>query len=932
MDQEQWEKVNQIVDTALKLEGEERSTFIEEKCAGNQDLKSQVTELLEAIEKSKTQDLRADIDEFISHVADDISHDSDTEHTSSLIGQTIDKYKIIELIGHGGMGSVFLAERADGAYDQKVALKVLRRGMDTPSNVARFKRERNILARLNHPNIARLLDGGVTKSGLPYLIMEYVDGNPLRAYCNSHRLSVKERLDLFQSVCQAVQHAHRNATIHRDLKPSNIYVTDDGTVKVLDFGIAKLLESGDPEKTLFQTQQGARLLTLRYAAPEQIENETITTATDSYTLGILLYELLAGTHPIDAEQPNITEIEKIVRNQTPFKPSAKFTNLSHSQKEEIASQRNTTISDLTGTLQGDLDAIVMKALRKEPGSRYPSVEQLLEDLTRYNQSRPLIAQSDTLRYRIGKFMRRNRNAVVGGLLIVAAIIGFGSYHINQITKERNIATTEAHKAETVKDFIVDIFRSSNPQSTSFEGKDLSAKQLLINGKNRVSNELVNQPSVYVEVLFAIGDALKNIDAFEEAEESYKKALAKSSETKNPLQNKTKAYVKLGSLIYKWSNWTKNQDAKQAALTAQKLLKQIEDPPSALKASVFSIMGKTRVAAEKFEESNFYYEKADSVYTKAGMENSFEYIQMLNSYGRSLLYLPDFKKAKQVLKRSNKLHQKTFSNPTIILADNYKLLGWACRDLGDFEKSTNYFLQSIDLNNELTGKESLPKAASMYHLAINYILSGEYEKGEKLAKKVVHIYQKSRASDSSYMQNPKKWIAIAKYNQNKFLEAEHLLEEIIKTRTTLSEGKDHIGIAAASAHLAVVYRKTERFKEAISLLEKTVHIYKRELGEHNRRVGRTMIKLASTYRDMGKYEMAKKYFQKVKAIQRNVLPANHREKADFHFEYAKLKLDMNESRQAQQHFLKAYTIYQNNFGEDSKRTKQAKSYLEQLAQA
>lgn len=922
MDQETWEKVNTIVDTALNLKGEERATYIQKKCSGNQELRHEVTKLLVAIERSKTEEFLDDAGTIIHQIANEIAQKKQRSYASSLIGVTIDKYKITELIGHGGMGSVFLAERADEAYNQQVALKIMRRGMDTPSNIARFKRERNILARLDHPNIARLLDGGVTADGLPYLVMDYINGVPLMEYCDTHKLSIDERLSLFQSVCEAVQHAHRNAIIHRDLKPSNIYITGDGTVKVLDFGIAKLIESDANDLSSFQTQTGSRFLTFGYAAPEQVENKAVTTSTDSYALGILLYEILAGIHPFNLDGKDLSTMEDLIRNYIPDKPSGKFSNLSESQKTIIVEQRSTDPSDLSQILAGDLDALVMKALRKEPEARYNSVDQMLEDLNRYHQSRPLIAQSDTFRYKTKKFITRNRNSVVGAFLILTTFFGFGSYHVNQIADERNIAEKEAQKAETVKGFLIDIFGSANPGSASFEGKNISAQQILMNGQNRIGENLQNQPDVYTEVLLAVGDALSNIDAFEEAEKSYRQALTNVTETSEPLKNKTQAYVKLGNLQ---SRWTKDEEALAPALKAQKSLRNIENPPPALEASVYSLLGKIHVFIENYDEAKLNYEQADSIYVSAGLRNSFDYIQMLSGYGKLLIYQSNYKKAEQVLDQSNKLHRKAFADPTMTLAENFKFLGWASRDLGNFEKSNDYFLQSIDLYSRLTGEGSIPTALSMYHLSINYTLSADFEEAEKLAKEVLSIYQKQLDPSNDHIQRPKKYIAIAKYQQNQLAEAQNLLQELIQERTKY-RGENNIGLAGPYSHMAVIHKKNKNYEKALSALDKSIAIYKRELGENSIRTARAMIKLASLYRDMGKYDLAHKYFKKTETIHQQVLPKNNHQNADFHFEYGKLMRDMDKPQKAQQYLQKSYAIYSDIFGSSNNQAKKLQSYF------
>lgn len=928
MDQQEWKKINEIVDKALELKEEERATFIENKCEGDEALRYNVEELLHSIKQSETENFLSN-ETFPHRLAADFSNDETDDYHSSLVGKTINQYTIKELIGHGGMGSVFLAKRADGAYEKPVALKVLRRGMDTPSNVARFKRERNILASLNHPNIARLLDGGVTESGLPYLVMEYEKGTPLLDYCNKHKLSTEERLELFKSVCKAVQHAHRNAIIHRDLKPSNIYVTDNGDVKVLDFGIAKLLEPDNPQKTLFQTKTGARLLTLGYAAPEQIDNSAITTATDSYTLGLLLYKLLSGIHPFDLGNKELANIENVICTQTADKPSVTFANLTDSEQTKLASRRCTSPSDLIETLRGDLDAIIMKALRKEPESRYPSVEQMLEDLDRYNQSLPLIAQSDTVRYRVGKFMRRNRQTIIGAALTLIAIIGFGSYHVDQITEERNNAKQEAHKAQTVKNFLVDIFRSSNPRSTTFKGKDVSAEQLLLTGGVKINNELNDQPDVYTKIVLAIGDALMGIDAFEEAEKSYQKALAKSSETTQPLEDKLRTHVKLGWLHTDWRESQKQ--AHKHALDAKKLLEKIESPTPALEASVFSLLGRVLSVREQRELGNSYFEKADRIYVNAGLENTYDYIKMLTGYGRALIYVSDFKKSEEVLLKSNKLHRQKYDNPTLTIAENYKFMAWANRELGNFEKSNDYFLKSTDLKRKLIGGQTVKTALSMYHLARNYTLSGDYKKSEELAKKVLKIYQTELEPSNDYITYAKRYLAIAKSNQNKLTAAEELFREVIKSFNE-KYGKDHISFANTGARLAVVYQKTGKFKQAISLLEKCIRINTRELGEQSRAVGVDMLKLADVYRAMENYKMARKYFKKVREIFEQKIPDNHYRRAEFYFKYARLQKDIDKQKKARHNFQKAYNIYLDNFGEDSPRTKNVISYFEQITEA
>lgn len=923
MNQTQWKKVSEIVDTALDLKAEERSGYIKKECKGDLELKHEVTDLLESIAESQQEEYLENPGAFPGDLALDVAN-SGKGGASSLIGETIGNYKILELIGHGGMGSVFLTERVDGAYDEKVALKLLRRGMDTPSNIARFRRERNILASLNHPNIAHLLDGGITDDGLPYLVMEYVDGIPLLEYCNNQNLSVQERLSLFKSICSAVEHAHKNATIHRDLKPSNIFISEGGTVKILDFGIAKLVEPNQQEDYIIQTRTNARILTMGYAAPEQFEQQPITTATDIYTMGILLYELLVGVRPFDLGQKSLPEIESIIRNEEPKHPSKKFKLLSGSKQVTIAGQRSISPNALVQQLKGDLDAIVMKALRTEPEARYSSVEQLLDDLNRYHQSRPLVARSDTFRYRFGKFMSRNRKLVVGGLLMLISVVGFASYHVYRITEERNIAEIEARKARSVKNFLIDIFRASNPRSIDFGGRDLTARQLLMTGKNTIDNEFKNQPDVHAEILLAIGDALKNIDAFEEADKSYQSALDISAETSQPVAYKIQACVRLGWLHTDWREQRLIPD--EYARRAHDLLQQVEHPSPSLEAAVFGLLGRVHTVRTHYKKGNRYFSRADSIYISSGLEQTYEYITMLTGYGRSLLYDSDFEQSYQTLRKSNRLHRERYDRPTLTIAENYKYMGWSNRELGNFDKSNAYFRKSIELKKKLTGDRSFQTAIPMYHLSRNYLLAGDYEKSEELARKVLGIYRDKVDPGNQFILQAKNYIAIALYHQQKFAEAEKIFQEVIGT----SDKRKYK--AMVRAHLAMVYQQTGRFREAVSILQNTIHANEEIHGAQSRGVAVDMVKLAAAYREMGQLDKARKYFERAESILKEKVPEGHYRLAELHYQYARLHLAAGDEQQARHRFKKACDIYQDCFGPDSPRATDAQSYLEQSEHA
>jgi len=418
VDNADWNKIKSLFHQALDLQPDERAAFFADHCNGDRDLRVRVESLLKAHE---------DAGDFISAPA--LAEAGLISHAtlgSALIGKRIGSYEIVRELGRGGMGAVYLAERADEEFKKQVALKIIKRGMDTESILRRFVMERQILANLEHENIARFLDGGTTEDGLSYFVMEYIDGEPITKYSDAHNLNTTERLELFQQVCVAVQHAHQNLIVHRDLKPSNILVTTARVPKLLDFGIAKIL-SADAAGDTEQTASALRLMTPEYASPEQLRGLPITTATDVYSLGIVLYELLSGQRPFRFPNRSPEEIVRVVLTAEPSRPSDAVTNHvaprgtdatglnSPSMHQPLASQ----VEKLRRRLLGDLDNIVLKALRKDRERRCASVQEFSQDIGRHLRGLPVSARPDAFSYRAGKFVKRHRTGVaIAGLLLV----------------------------------------------------------------------------------------------------------------------------------------------------------------------------------------------------------------------------------------------------------------------------------------------------------------------------------------------------------------------------------------------------------------------------------------------------------------------------------------------------------------------------------
>jgi eukaryotic-like serine/threonine-protein kinase len=441
MDSELWQKVEKLYHSAVGMPESQRAGFLLESCAGDEELRNEVGSLL-AYQNGSEAFIEIPAMEVAARI---LAHDPDGVRENATVGpidRTISRYRILEKIGEGGMGDVYRAARADGQFTKEVAIKFVRGGFDTAFVLQRFRNERQILAGLDHPNIAHLLDGDTTDDGVPYLVMELVKGVPIDRYCDAHRLTVTQRLQLFRDVCAAVQYAHQRLVIHRDIKPSNILVTEEGTPKLLDFGIAKILDPAAREEATI-----AHPMTLEYASPEQIRGEPITTATDVYSLGVVLYHLLTGRSPYPRDTQSSHELARAICDRDPARPSTTVLKTETARAdgkipltpEIVGSSREGSPAKLRRRLAGDLDDISLMALRKEPNLRYGSVERFAEDIQNHLEGRPVNASKGSWNYRAGKFVARHRVGTAATAAIVMALAG----GIGATTRQARIAREQA---------------------------------------------------------------------------------------------------------------------------------------------------------------------------------------------------------------------------------------------------------------------------------------------------------------------------------------------------------------------------------------------------------------------------------------------------------------------------------------------------------
>ena len=491
LDATRWQHLSTLLDEAAALDPDARAAYLD--ALEDEALRAELAELLAAHDEAETLD-RFETPAFEAQA---LAFDADAR---------VGPYRLVGELGRGGMGMVYRAERADGQFEQAVALKLLPPSLGSAASAERFRAERQILARLDHPHIAHLLDGGVTTGPLgrelPWLAMELVEGEPLTAYAARRGLPAEARLRLFLQVCDAVAYAHRNLVVHRDLKPSNILVTEDGQVKLLDFGIATMIEDEAAGTPL--TRAGVRPMTPEYAAPEQVRGEPVSTATDVYALGVVLYELLAAQRPYDLTGQSPSEVERTVCEAVPAKPSAAV--------------RAAGDGALTQRLRGDLDTIILKALAKEPAQRYAGAEALGDDLRRHLDGLPVRARPATAGYRARKFVRRHRVSVAATALVVLALVGGVAVALAQA----RVARTEASKAEAVNAFLLDMLASPDPYA---DGREVRVVDVLDRTQGRVEGRFDGQPEVAAAVRHTLGVTYHELGLYDEAEGHLRHALA-----------------------------------------------------------------------------------------------------------------------------------------------------------------------------------------------------------------------------------------------------------------------------------------------------------------------------------------------------------------------------------------------------------------------
>jgi len=508
-----WQRIEDLFEAAAARDPADRHRFLARACGDDENLKTELEALL-------------DHDREAAGLLGDLPAGADTEAAGNdpMLGRLLGTYRLERRIGSGGTSTVYLARRADHQFQMRVAVKILRFAWASDDLLRRFRIERQILASLEHPNIARLLDGGTTDDGVPYVVIELVEGQPIDAYCARHDLRLAERLELFRTVCGAVHHAHQKLIVHRDLKPSNILVTREGVPKLLDFGIAKLLSPEVYDDGAVPTATSQRLMTPGYASPEQVRGEPVSTTADVYALGVLLYRLLTGGLPYRLADREPTGILHAFASQKPDVPSVAVARPPDQETDAIG-KADPQRRRLAHQLSGDLDAIVMTAIRQEPRRRYGSVERLADDIDRHLRGQPVRARPDTWGYRTRSWLSRHRLLATLASALLVAMLGFGvltGRYASRLAEERDLARQQHDKAQLALDLVIELFEAADPEQN---GETLTARALLEQGARRMESALREHPKAGAQILDTIGRVETRLGLYDSAIDRLERALA-----------------------------------------------------------------------------------------------------------------------------------------------------------------------------------------------------------------------------------------------------------------------------------------------------------------------------------------------------------------------------------------------------------------------
>ena len=956
---ERWRALSALLDEALDLSPGQRPAFLDRVAERDPETRTLLADLLAASEVSDgilDRPAGAHAAGVLARVGRDVEEEPPAE---GMEGSRVGAWRLLREIGRGGMGVVYLAERADGQFQQWAALKVLKRGLDTDEILARFLRERQILARLQHPGIARLIDGGATDDGRPFFVLEYVEGHPLIEDCDARRAPVVERLRLFRAICDAVQYAHRSLVIHRDLKPSNILVAGGGEVKLLDFGIARLLTEEGGASAGGLTRPGQRMMTPQYAAPEQVRGEPATTATDVYALGLVLYELLSGRRPYSIPAGGAAEIERALLEATPAPPSRVV------DRDEAAAARGTTLDGLRRLLGGDLDAIVLAALRKEPERRHPTAAALAEDIDRYLRGLPVWACRDTAAYRTRRFLGRHRaGAAAGAIVVVSLLAGLAG-----TLWQAHAARLEARRAEAVKSFLMRIFEVSDPSQS--RGEKVTARELLDRGAARLEDELKGQPALRAEMMGILADVYEKLGMYDQAGPLSQKSLelwtalrpagdpeiAEALRRQGVILTDRGQYAEaervlrqaldqrrhgpgevgarlaetiddLAAALRSGGKLEEAETAVREALAIRRRVFPADSPEIATSLNNLALMLRER---GRFAEAEPLYREALAIRRRTLGADHPDIAGTLSNLAALLRQEGRLVEAEGTVRESVALNRKLFGDDNPNTIQSLNALAAILQSLGRYDEAERIDRDVLDFWRRHQGEEHPNAVVSLNNLAAVLKDKGDYGAAEPMFRRLVQLFPKVVGEKHPFTAVALTHLGAILRDQENYDEAETCFRRALDIQTAL-RGAEHPDTAGVEAQLGVLEQQRGRSEEAETLLAKALAIRDKALGADHPATAASRLALGSLLRDQGKLDEAAGLEQAALDAFRKTWPAGHPDIALAAMELGRTEIERRGFDRAQSLLKEALDVRRERFGAGSWKCAEAQLHLAEAVAA